>query len=461
MLAWIFFAVSVLGLWFTANAMWPSFRWQLMAPSFFAGWLTGELAGINLAFQILATIAFVAYGALDVWIGYVALAISFVSWAGLVRLIFVSMRSEHIVEGALREALGSDYRDEIAPGRAERLATRTSRRKLLFPFYLRDRRVRRIKNIRYAEGAGKRHLLDVYQPRAQGSDAPAEKAPVLLQIHGGAWIIGDKSQQGLPLMLHLASEGWVCVANNYRLSPKATFPDHLVDCKQALAWVREHIEEYGGDPDFIVVTGGSAGGHLAALVGLTANDPQYQPGFEDADTSVAACVPFYGVYDLVAEIGTSPADEWLAKKVMKATLDENRELFESGSPTHRVNDQAPPFFVLHGDRDNIAAVAQAREFVTTLRAVSKRPVAYAEIEGGFHAFDVFHSIRTGNAVNGVDRFLAWVYSAYEAALLDQGVDPPDPEVNAPVGPPPVGPPPVGPMSVTEAGEAAAAARGGR
>ena len=425
---WIFFAVSVLGLLFTLNAIRPSFRWQFMAPSFFAGWLTGELAGINLVCQVLATIVFVYFGALESWIGYVALAVNLVSWIGLVWLVTVSMRSAHVVEDALEAALGDGYRDEIAPGRAERLASRTSKRALFFPFYLRDRRVRRIKNIRYAEGAGKRHLLDVYQPKRATTDGAPKKLPVLLQIHGGAWIIGDKSQQGLPLMLHLASEGWVCVANNYRLSPKATFPDHLVDCKRALAWVREHIEEYGGDPDFVVVTGGSAGGHLAALVGLTANDPQYQPGFETADTSVAAAVPFYGVYDLVAEIGTSPADEWLAKKVMKATLAEDRELFESGSPTYRVQEDAPPFFVIHGDRDNIAAVAQARAFVAALRAVSQQPVAYAEIEGGSHAFDGFHSIRTGNAVNGVDRFLAWVYSAYEASLLDRGIDPPDPQV---------------------------------
>ena len=121
----------------------------------------------------------------------------------------------------------------------------------------------------------------------------------MFQIHGGAWVIGDKSQQALPLMLHLAADGWVCVTTNYRLSPTCHRPDHLVDCKRALAWIREHIAEYGGDPDFVVVTGGSAGGHLAALVALTANDPQFQPGFEAADTSVIGCVPFYGVYDFV------------------------------------------------------------------------------------------------------------------------------------------------------------------
>ena len=117
---------------------------------------------------------------------------------------------------------------------------------------------------------------------------------MLLQIHGGGWMISNKNQQGFPLVYKLAANGWVCVSINYRLSPKATWPDHLVDCKRALAWVREHIDEYGGDPDYVVVTGGSAGGHLAAMVGLTANDPEYQPGFEAVDTTVRAMIPLYG-----------------------------------------------------------------------------------------------------------------------------------------------------------------------
>ena len=78
--------------------------------------------------------------------------------------------------------------------------------------------------------------------------------------------------------------------------------------KLALRWIREHIADYGGDPGFVVITGGSAGGHLAALAAFTANDPEYQPGFEDVDTSVAACVPFYGVYDLTGRFGGRGAD---------------------------------------------------------------------------------------------------------------------------------------------------------
>ena len=111
-------------------------------------------------------------------------------------------------------------------------------------------------------------------------------------LHNTAWIMGEKQHQGQPLMHHLAEQGWVCFASNYRLSPRASFPDQIVDVKRALAWVRGNAETYGGDPDFICITGGSAGGHLCALAALSANDPSYQPGFEQQDTSLAAISVF-------------------------------------------------------------------------------------------------------------------------------------------------------------------------
>ena len=97
---------------------------------------------------------------------------------------------------------------------------------------------------------------------------------------------------------------------NYALSPKATFPDHLIDVKRALAWVKEHIAEYGGDPGYVVISGGSAGGHLSSLAALTPNRPEYQPGFEAVDTTVQACVPFYGVYDFTNRDGIRGARAW-------------------------------------------------------------------------------------------------------------------------------------------------------
>ena len=160
---------------------------------------------------------------------------------------------------------------------------------------------------------------------------------------------------------------------NYRLSPAATFPDHLVDCKRAVAWIREHADEYGIDPDFICVTGGSAGGHLTALMGTTVGDPRFQPGFEGADTSVrgrravlrrSTTSPRRGAFGADPEIYR----RFLEPMVMKAFVAEEPERFAEASPLHHVHADAPPFFVIHGDRDTLAPVEDARVFVERLRA---------------------------------------------------------------------------------------------
>jgi acetyl esterase/lipase len=275
------------------------------------------------------------------------------------------------------------------------------------PWEIKHPDVRRRKDIAYTDDASnKRLLLDVYQPRAEGS-----RRPVLIQVHGGGWVIGRKDEQGLPLMTHLAARGWVCVAPNYPLSPKATWPDHLVALKRAIAWTRENIADYGGDPSFIAVTGGSAGGHLAAMAALTAGETRYQPGFEDADTSVQACVPFYGAYDLANVLESKSAqqrsDYFLARTVFKTR---DRAAFEDATPLLHVRADAPPFFVIHGAHDSLVPVAEARELVRRLREVSKEPVVYAELPGAQHAFDVFHSIRSAHVIRGAERFLRWVHA---------------------------------------------------
>ncbi len=415
MVPWLFLAVSVWGAAFTANALRPSHRWQFIGPSFFADWLTSELAWWHVGWQAVATAVFALLGAFDAWPGWLGLAVTVASWIGLVGLAREARASADSVKAALVEVIGDeDPIRTLSPGAAAALRERRRERRPRLPFKLTDRRVERIGNLRYAPGAGRRHLLDVYRPRKGCRDAP-----VLLQIHGGGWVIGNKRQQGLPLMMHMAAAGWVCVATNYRLSPKATWPDHLVDVKAALAWVHEHIGEYGGDPGFVVVTGGSAGGHLAALVGLTAGRPEYQPGFEEADTSVAAAVPIYGVYDLLDLFERhGPAGRghaWLAKMIMKATAEEEPERYRSASPIDLVHADVPPFFVIHGSDDNLVPVEQARVFVEKMRATSKAPVAYAEIHGASHAFEVFHGARTANVVAGIDELLTWLHGRYRAA----------------------------------------------
>jgi acetyl esterase/lipase len=215
-------------------------------------------------------------------------------------------------------------------------------------------------------------------------------------------------------MSHLAELGWVCVAINYRHSPRNTWPDHIVDVKRALAWVKEHIAEYGGDPDFVVITGGSAGGHLSALAALTPNDPQFQPGFEDADTRVQAAVPFYGIYDFTRFDKTlhPMMPGLLIKSIIKQKPSTHRQTFEAASPVNHVRADAPPFFVLHGSNDSLAYVEQARTFVDQLRQISAQPVVYAELPFTQHAFDIFGSVRAAHTAVAVEQFLAEIYAAH-------------------------------------------------
>ena len=416
----VFLIVSVIGLLFTVNAFRPPRVEVVSVPVFFAGWLTSELPLHHLAWQVIATAVFVALGALHGVAGVIGLAITVVSWAGLIVLAVQANRAKGVLEAALAKGLGTDYRERMAPQLNDDEGAAIAWSRLVMPFHLRDPDVEVVRNIAYVDDGTKAHRLDVYRSRSHDQSAGA---PVLLYIHGGGWVLGDKREQGIPLMLHLAAHGWVCATANYRLSPKATFPEHLVDCKAALAWVKSHIGEYGGDPTFIVVAGGSAGGHLAALIGLTPNDPLYQPGFEGADTSVAAAVPLYGVYDFANRDGLRGPGmgKWLLERsVMKVSIRDDPRAYELASPMDRVVPEAPPFFVVHGANDSLVPVGEARHFVQLMQDGSRSPVVYAELPGAQHAFEVFRSVRTAHLVRAVASFLAVVYARREHPLPSSG-----------------------------------------
>ena len=397
----------------TANAIRPVPGFRFGIPAFFAGWLAGELAPHLLAVTAADAAAHAGRRRRD----KVGLALASGSAVGLGFLIDQSRRVQTTAEDALTEALGADYLDhlETRPTPAD-LATPW--RQLVNPFRVRNVEVLVERDIAYAPEHGKRGLLDVYHP---ASGVPAD-APVLLQVHGGGWSIGNKDQQGIPLMQHLAAKGWVCVAINYRLSPRDAFPAHVVDVKRAIAWIRENIADYGGDPAYLAITGGSAGGHLVALAALTAGDRTLQPGFEDADTSVQVAVPHYGVYDFAGSTGLRSAeqmrDEFLGPRILQRRWADDPEAFEAASPLLRITEDAPDFFVLHGALDTLVAVEQARLFVEKLRSTSKRSVVYAELPGAQHAFDVFPSIRSAHIVRAIDRYLHWHWNLYRREHAD-------------------------------------------
>jgi acetyl esterase/lipase len=392
----------------TANAVRPLPGFRAGVPSFFAGWITGEMAPHWLAVTTADAVTHLTGKRRDP----VSLALAGASAAGLGYLIHLARRDRLTAEAALTEALGADYGEQLdaLPTPAE---VRTSWRSLVNPFRTFRKPpvpIRVERNIAFGE-AGRRNYLDIYLP-----EEPVENAPVLLQVHGGAWILGQKEEQGIPLMQHLAAQGWVCVAINYRLSPRDPWPAQAIDVKKAIHWIRQHISAYGGDPDYIAITGGSAGGHLTALTALTPNTPEWQPGFEDADTSVQLAIPHYGVYDMAGSTGTKPAtqlrDLFLAGWVMKTKWRDHPQVFEDASPILRITPDAPDFFVIHGAHDTLVPVDQARQFVARLREVSKRTVVYVELPGAQHAFDIFPSIRSAHIVRAIDRYLHWHWNQY-------------------------------------------------
>ncbi len=401
-----FLARQLVQLGLAANAFRPLPGSPAMVPAFFSGWLTSELAPHLAGLAALDTGIHVArHGVHDRHdaLGVAAAVASIASYAALVA---GGRQATHEIEDALVATLGDGYRDRIA---REALPDDESApwRSLAMPFRMRDRDVTVDRRLSYAPG-GRRFELNVYHHR----DTPAG-APVLLQVHGGAWMIGNKDQQGIPLMMHMAARGWVCVAVNYPLSPKARWPEHLVALKHAVQWIRQTIHAYGGDASFVGVTGGSAGGHLAAMVALTSGDKSLQPGFEDVDTSVQACVPHYGVYDFTAESGekfTQKRIDTVLKKYVMARDAAYPEDYRAASPMYRIAPDAPPFLVVHGTNDSLVPIAEARAFVNKLRDTAKNPVVYAEIAGAQHAFDVFPSLRSAGVVRGVARFLEWCHA---------------------------------------------------
>jgi acetyl esterase/lipase len=221
------------------------------------------------------------------------------------------------------------------------------------PFFPGRRDVVRVRGLAYGHGPGR--TLDVYHRR----DRPA-CAPVLLHFHGGGFHSGSKAREARPLIRHLTSRrGFVCVSADYRLQPHVTLAGQVADVRAAIAWVRTHAAGYGAEPGALFVTGSSAGANLAIRAVC------------DGETGIAGLICRYGYYGDLAPRGDLPA-----------------------------------LLVVHGEKDTLAAVEDARAFADRARAVSSRPVTYAELPGAHHDFDMFESIRSAAVNQAVDQFTA-------------------------------------------------------
>ncbi|WP_299022742.1 alpha/beta hydrolase [uncultured Dietzia sp.] len=321
----------------------------------------------------------------------VGVAMAALTWAGLGMVVSRHLAAADVLDRALRADLGDD-----AGGTTTTRTTPRHRTPWLTvlgrPWPLRPRTVRARRGLVYGPdpAANRFDLYTRTDGRRPGGGDPADPAAarsvrgVLVHIHGGHFRAGAPSRESRAMLFDHADRGWAAISATYHLSPtpESGFPQHLVDIKRLLHWIRSEGPSHGIGADApIVVAGSSAGAHIAMMTALTTGDPRFQPGFEHADTAIAGAIGLYGYY---GRLGSETRD--------------------ASDPVRHPASGAPPVAVIHGTHDTYTPVRGSRRLVRHLRAGSPNPVVYAELPGAQHGFDVVRSPRYLAVVHAVARF---------------------------------------------------------
>ena len=219
--------------------------------------------------------------------------------------------------------------------------------------------------------------LDLVRP-----DDDRRALPVMVYVHGGGWTGGDPQRQARDLYHALALAGWAVVGIRYPFAPDVAVEDQIETVRAAVRWVRRDLGAHGVDATEVVLAGGSAGGHLAAMATLTA---------EHDDEQVAACVGLYGVYDMANRNRTRATWTTTRDVVMQASYSERPDRYHAVSPIDHVHADTPPILVVHGTHDTLVPPAEGEQFVEVLQAAD-RPVDYVPVYGAQHAWDALSSI---------------------------------------------------------------------
>jgi acetyl esterase/lipase len=241
------------------------------------------------------------------------------------------------------------------------------------------------RDVQYGNGGGHAIVLDIVRPR----EASKEQRPAIVFIHGGGWSGGNKESAIGSLVPFAATGKYFCATVEYRLSGEATWPAQIQDCKAAIRWLKANAEKYNVDPERIGVWGGSAGGHLVSMLGLTGGirDLEGNGGSPDQSSRVACVVDFCGPSDFLS-IAKAKADTGRnaygpVSKLLGGPVEENEELAKAASPLTYVSKDAPPFLIVHGTADNTVPLAQAESLYEALRR-SGADATFVKIEGGGH-----------------------------------------------------------------------------
>lgn len=228
-------------------------------------------------------------------------------------------------------------------------------------------------DVKYVPDSDDAQVLDIYYPE----DKSAKPRPLLIWIHGGGWSGGSKA--GMPYLNQL-TRGYVVASVEYRFSQKAVFPAQIQDCQAAIRFLRANADKYRIDPKLVGVGGGSAGGHLAALVGTSGGQDTFPKiGGNDAQSDRVQCVcDIFGPTDFWTVIKQAEADKDVVNifkwnqgdpysKLIGGGLGEDRAKCDAVSPVHYVSKESPPFLILHGDRDTLVPYAQSEELAEQLK----------------------------------------------------------------------------------------------
>ena len=231
------------------------------------------------------------------------------------------------------------------------------------------------KDIAYIEGGDEAQKLDLYLPETT-SEKPL---PLIVHIHGGGWRAGNKFPCPVtPLVL----KGYAVASVEYRFSQKAVFPAQIQDCQAAIRWLRAHAKHYNFDPDHLGAVGGSAGGHLSALVGTSGGKKAFPPIGSHLDQSdrVQAVIDIYGPADFSTVVQQAAEDKNVKNifafntpsdpysSLIGTQLDDKPKA-DAVSPVHYVSKDNPPFLILHGTRDTLVPYAQSVQLEANLRGL--------------------------------------------------------------------------------------------
>ena len=246
------------------------------------------------------------------------------------------------------------------------------------------------RDLEYGRVGDRSLRLDLYQPVS----VPDSGAPTVIWVHGGAWRAGSKSD--VPVTRWL-SEGFAIASVDYRLSPEAPFPAQVHDIKAAIRFLRSTAVQYRLNPNHFIVAGSSAGGHLAALVGVSSGVTELEGkigDFDSTESGVQAIVSFYGASNLQSILSQStPHGLSVPVPALQLLLggqpDEKPELALLASPVAHVDQSDPPLWLIHGDADPQMPIEQSHELSERYKKQSL-PVTFEIIPGGKHGGKEFY-----------------------------------------------------------------------